>query len=73
MKKKPTIVQPIQGAQSSVVDVLERMLSRPETKALMAEPGVKVIESRDKKTGRVTYSFRSPDDPTYDEDATPNG
>ena len=73
MKKKPTIVQPIQGAQSSVVDVLERMLSRPETKALMAEPGVKVIECRDKKTGRVTYSFRSPDDPTYDEDATPKG
>ena len=73
MKKKPTIVQPIQGAQSSVVDVLERMLSMPETKALMAETGVEVIESRDQKTGRVTYSFRSPDDPTYDEDATPNG
>ena len=73
MKKKPTIVRPIQGAQSSVVDVLERMLSLPETKALMAVPGVKVIESRDQKTGRVTYSFRSPDDPTYDEDATPNG
>ncbi|KQW24857.1 hypothetical protein [Acidovorax sp. Root402] len=73
MKKKPTILQPAQRAQSSVIDVLEEMLSRPETKALMAEPGVKVIESRDVETGRVTYSFRSPDDPSYDEDATPNG
>lgn len=73
MKKKTTIVQPIPRAQSSVVDVLEQMLSRPETKALMAEPGVKVLQRRDEKTGRVTVSFRSPDDPSYDEDATPNG
>lgn len=73
MRKKPTIVQPIPRAQSSIVDVLEQMLSRPETKALLAEPGVKVIQHRDQKTGRMTFSFRSPDDPTYDEDATPNG
>lgn len=73
MKKKTTVVHPIPRAQSSVVDVLEQMLSRPETKALMAEPGVKVIQRRDEKTGRMTFSFRSPDDPSYDEDATPNG
>ena len=72
MRKKPTIVQPIPRAQSSIVDVLEQMLSRPETKALLAEPGVKVVQHRDQKTGRMTFSFRSPDDPTYDEDATPN-
>lgn len=73
MKKKPTIVQSVPRVQSSVVDVLEQMLSRPETKALMAEPGVKVVQRKDDKTGRVIYSFRSPDDPSYDEDATPNG
>ena len=73
MKKRPTILQPAQRAQSSVVDVLEQMLSRPETKALMAEPGVRVVQRKDEKTGRVTLSFRSPDDPSYDEDATPNG
>lgn len=72
MKKKPTVVPPVR-ADSSVVDVLERMLSNPATKALLQRPGVKVIEQRDQKTGRVTYSFRSPDDPSYDEDATPNG
>lgn len=72
MKKKPTIVQSTQPAPSSVVDVLQQMLSRPETRALMAEPGVKVIQRRDGKTGRVTYSFRSSDDPAYDEDATPS-
>ncbi len=72
MKKKPTVVLPVR-ADSSVVDVLERMLSNPATKALLQRPGVKVIEQRDQKTGRVTYSFRSPDDPSYDEDATPNG
>lgn len=73
MKKRPTILQPAQRAQSSVVDVLEQMLSRPETKALMAEPGVRVVQRKDEKTGRMTFSFRSPDDPSYDEDATPNG
>jgi len=71
MKKKPTIAQPLPRVHSSVIDVLEQMLSRPETRALMAEPGVRVIQSRDAKTGRVIYSFRSPDDPSYGEDATP--
>jgi len=73
MKNKPNIFQFAPRARSSVVDVLEQMLSRPETKALLAEPGVKVVQHRDQKTGRMTFSFRSPDDPTYDEDATPNG
>ncbi|WP_139019224.1 hypothetical protein [Acidovorax radicis] len=73
MKKKPTVVQPSQSSQSSVVDVLERMLSNAATKSLLQRPGVKVVEQRDAQTGRVKYSFRSPDDPGYDEDATPNG
>lgn len=72
MKKKPTVVRPSQSSQSSVVDVLERMLSNPATKSLLQQPGVKVVEQRDAHTGRVTYSFRSPDDPGYDKDATPN-
>lgn len=73
MKRKATVVQPAQYSQASVVDVLELMLSNPATKALLQRPGVKVIEQRDAKTGRVTYSFRSPDDPSHDENATPNG
>lgn len=73
MKIKPTVMQPAQPAESSVIDVLEQMLSRPETRALMAEPGLRVVHRRDEKTGRMTVSFRSPDDPSYDEDGTPNG
>lgn len=73
MKKKLTVVEQPQRIQTSAVDVLARMLSTPETKALLSAPGVKVVQSRSEQSGRVTYSFRSPDDPSYDEDATPNG
>lgn len=72
MKKEPSIVEVPQRREPSVIDVLETMLSRPETKALLAEPGVKVVQRKDPKSGRVIYSFRSPDDPSYDEDATPS-
>lgn len=73
--KKRTIVEfqnpsHLNREQDAVVDVLARMLSRPSTRALLAEPGLKVVQGVDPATGRQTLSFRSPDDPSYDEGAT---
>lgn len=60
MKKKPTVVERPQES-SSVVDVLESMLSSEPTRQLMGTPGVRVLVSIDPDTGRRRYSFRSPD------------
>ena len=67
MNKKPNTVERSSSETSSIVDVLEMMLKRPETRALMAEPGVRVIQARNQNTGRVTYSFRSVDDTSSDD------
>lgn len=67
MNKKPTIVERGPAQSSSLIDLLEVMLSGPQTRALMAEPTIKVVQSRDPLTGRTTYSFRSGDDTSLDE------
>jgi len=68
MKKRPTVVESVAPRQASLVDVLEAMLSTPATKALMAQPGVKVVQSFDSRTGRLTYSFRAEDEFPASED-----
>jgi hypothetical protein len=59
-------------AELSTIDMLEAMFRNPMTRGLISNPKVRVVQEVDPTTGRVTYSFRSPDDPSYDEDTTPS-
>jgi len=72
--RKPRTVfdPPERSSEPSTIDVLEAMFRSPMTKGLITDPRVRVIRSMDSATGRVTYSLRSPDDPSYSEDATPS-
>ena len=70
MKKKPTVVQYQQPKTSSVVDVLEQMLTSPATRNLLGESGTRVVTSVNPTTGKTVFSFRAAD---YPDDEQFNG
>lgn len=61
MKKRPTVVDYQQRKTSSVVDVLERMLSSPQTRTLLEQSGTRVITTVDPINRKTRISFRAAD------------
>lgn len=71
MKKALPPVPPSSDDFDAAVDVLALMLSQNATRSFLAQPNLRVREIRDPETGRLMYSFRSPEDEAFGESATP--